>query len=99
MTSSCHPATCVENVPYSLALRITRICTEHDTIEKRYHEVKELLLSRDYNSSIVDSAIYKARKLPILNALKYRPPQPTNRRPVFVVPYDPRLPPLTEITK
>ena len=99
MTSSCHPATCVENIPYSLALRITRICTEKYTREKRYNELKELLLNRDYKSSLIDAAIDKARKIPRLEAIKYKPPQPTNRRPVFVVPYDPRLPPLNEITK
>ena len=99
LTSSCHPATCVENIPYSLALRITRICTENDTREKRYSELKELLMNREYNERIIDAAINKARKIPRLEAIQHKPPQPTNRRPVFVVPYDPRLPPLTSITK
>ena len=56
LTTSCYPATCVENIPYSLALRITRICTEKNTREKRYCELKELLMNRDYNASLVDAA-------------------------------------------
>ena len=42
LTSSCHPVECTDNIPFSLALRIVRICSEIETREKRFLELKEL---------------------------------------------------------
>ena len=100
LTSSCHPAHVPENIPFSQALRITRICSEDGTKEKRFSELKQLFLDRQYPEKIIDAAITKARAIPRLEALKpaSAPPQTTTRRPVFVVPYDPRLPSVQPIT-
>ena len=46
LTSSCHPAENVTNIPYSLALRITRICSEVSERDQAYQELKEMLLHR-----------------------------------------------------
>ena len=46
LTSSCHPAHCVENIPFSLALRINRICTDISQRDIRHHELKEMLFIR-----------------------------------------------------
>ena len=48
LTSSCHPNHVTSNIPYSLALRITRICSEPETRDLRHSELRELLLERDY---------------------------------------------------
>ena len=46
LTSSCHPAHVTNNIPYSLALRIVRICSKEEDREKRFSELKQMLLDR-----------------------------------------------------
>ena len=89
LPSSCHPAHVTSNIPYSLALRIVRICTFSEDREKRFLELKDLLLSREYKPDIINSAIEKARKVLRSEALKR----------VFVINYDPRLPSIPSIVK
>ena len=99
LTSSCHPSHVAENIPFSQCLRIVRICSEESAKEKRFLELKELLKDRKYPENIIEAAINKARNIPRLAALKtQKPPQPTSRRPVFVVQYDPRMPNPTDVT-
>ena len=43
LPDSCHPYCNIKNIPYSLALRITRICTEEHTRDQRHNELKEML--------------------------------------------------------
>lgn len=97
MTSSCHPAQCVENIPYSLALRITRICSEPEARENRFIELKEMLNNREYTPKLVDAAIAKARAVTREVALREVSRQPSTNRPVYVVRYDPRLPDIPNI--
>ena len=98
LTSSCHPTHVTNNIPFSLALRIVRICSLPEDRDKRLTELKNLLLSRDYKSGIINAAIEKAKKITRNEALKKVETKPNqNRRPVFVVSYDPRLPSITGI--
>ena len=99
LTSSCHPNHVTSNIPYSLALRIVRICSETSTRNKRLEELKQLLLQRDYKTKIIDAAIAKAKKIPRSEALKKVERDKTNERPVFVVTYDPRYPSINNIVK
>ena len=64
LPSSCHPAHMTENIPFSLAYRIVRICSSPTTRDKRLEELKEMLLSRDYKSPLVNLAIKKAKQIP-----------------------------------
>ena len=96
LTSSCHPSHVADSIPFSQCLRIVRICSEDSDKEKRFLELKELLKDRKYPENVIEAAIIKARRIPRLEALKIkRPPQPTRRRPIFVVQFDPRLPNIT----
>ena len=70
LTSSCHPIGCTKNIPFSLGLRIVRICTNPDTRDRRLDELKQLLLDRNYPERLVDSAIDKARAVPRRIALR-----------------------------
>ena len=63
LTSSCHPVQCTENIPFSLALRIIRICSENKTRDERLGELKQLLLDREYREGMIDAAINKARSI------------------------------------
>ena len=98
LTSSCHPIECLDSIPFSLSLRINRVCMEEDTRDMRFQELKEMLLDRDYTPGIINAAISKARAIPRHVALRRVPRQDINSRPVFVVRYDPRLPSIPNIT-
>ena len=97
LTSSCSPATVTENIPFSLALRIVRNCSEPEIREQRFTELKELLLARSYLPGMVDAAINRARSIPRTQALKQVERQRQTRRPINVVTFDPRLPSLQNI--
>jgi hypothetical protein len=101
LPGSCHPPSCVANIPLSLAMRITRICSEPQTRDMRYAELKNMLLDREYREGMIDAAIAKAKSIPREQAIKRvaRDNNPTVRRPVFVATWDPRLPNIPAITK
>ena len=61
---SCHPKATSSSIPYSLSLRIVRICTNSEKRDLRLQELKQLLLTRDYPETLIDSSIKKARKIP-----------------------------------
>ena len=48
LTIFCHPAHVTDNIPFSLALRIIRICSENTGRDIRLAELKSLLLYRGY---------------------------------------------------
>ena len=60
LPSSCHVASVTNNIPYSLALRIVRICSETEARDQRLSELKNLLLDREYRPGVINSAIDKA---------------------------------------
>ena len=78
LTSSIHPAHCHENIPFSLAMRITRICTKPETRDKRHQELKEMLLEREYRSGMIDSAIQRAKAIPRKQAINFIGKTPSN---------------------
>ena len=97
LPSSCHPAHVTENIPFSLAMRIVRICALKEDREKRFLELKDLLLARDYKQKIIEAAIQKARNIPRKEALKKVHREKTSTRPVFIINFDPRLPSISGI--
>ena len=99
LPSSCHPAHVTQNIPFSLALRIVRICSFKVDREKRFLELKDLLLSRVYKPKIIDSAIERARNIPRKEALKKVNKENNSTRPVFVMHFDPRLPSIPSTIK
>ena len=57
LPSSCHPKQTTTNIPFSLCLRILRICTNPEIRQKRMQDLKQRLLSRKYPDRIIDSVI------------------------------------------
>ena len=82
------------NIPFSLALRIVRICSEPETRDIRLAELRELLLQRDYKPSIIDGNIDKAKRISRTEAFKK---VVKTKSTLFVVPYHPSLPPIPKI--
>ena len=97
LTSSCHPAQTTANIPFSLGLRIVRICSTSESRDKRLAELKGLLLSRGYSDRMVNSAVDRARAIPRDIALRKVTHNKAKNRPVFAVTYDPRLPSIQSI--
>ena len=87
----------MDNIPYSLALRIVRICSLEEDREEGLEELRELLLARSYRPGLVDTAISRARAIPRGVALQPRATHQQTRRPIHVVTYDPRLPQVQQI--
>ena len=60
LPTSCHPSHIFNNIPYSLALRLVRICSKEDSLKQRMTELETMLVSREYNRNVVRAAIAKA---------------------------------------
>ena len=86
-----------KNIPFSLSLRIVRICTKYENRVKRLEQLKVLLLERGYPHHVIDPSINRALKIPRTQALIKVNKSETDKRPVFAVKYDPRLPPIGPI--
>ena len=95
--SSCHPRDCFKSIPYSLALRVIRICSNPNQRDKRLRELSEKLQYREYSEHNINSAIQRALKVPRKIALQEVNKQKNTSRPVFAVTYDPRLPDIQKI--
>ena len=97
LPSSCHPKTTTLGIPYSLSLRIIRICTKIENRDKRLAELKDLLIARDYPENLVTRAIERAKKIPRRIALMKIRKKESENRPVFSNQYDPRLPAIQQV--
>ena len=96
LPSSCHPTHIFNNIPYSLALRLVRICSQKENLKIRLEELKVMLLSRNYRKNIVNAAIDKALNTPRIEALKKVVKNKTDRV-IFAVTYHPMLPSISTI--
>ena len=103
--SSCHPIHTKQNLPYSLDLRIRRICTRLTDFEKHAKELRSYLIARGYKLKNIMDSINKARKISlydILNKnnqdwLEYIKDEDKNDKVVFSVTYNPALPNIHKI--
>jgi hypothetical protein len=59
-----------KNIPYSLALRLVRICSLRVDLIKRLEELKAMLISRKYNKKVINDAIKRALEIDRQKALK-----------------------------
>ena len=59
LPSSCHPPHTTKNIPFSLALRIVRICMDTDSQDLRLGELQEMLRSHDYGGGLIDTVIQR----------------------------------------
>ena len=97
LPSSVHPMHCTKNIPYSLAMRIIKICSETTNRDLRLLELKQMLLDRDYEEQLIDSEIKRALNIPRESALNpNHSTKKENDRPIYVSTFDPRLPIITK---
>jgi hypothetical protein len=99
LPTSSHPAHITTNIPFSLCLRLVRICSDRATLILRLEELKQMLLSRSYDIKIIDGAISKAMDIDRKLSLEKKVQEPTTNRIPFVITYHPGLPSLSTILK
>ena len=98
LPTSCHPKHCCKNIPYSLALRLRRICSDSNTFELRAQELTNQLHRRGYLKQDIASAIDKARQRSRDALLSYRPKSAEVGTILpFVLTYHPDLPKVRDI--
>ena len=93
LPTSCHPKHCCKNIPYSLALRVRRICTQKSDFDHRASELSEHLCRRGYKQSSVSQAVQKVSTLERADLLQYnasKTPKPSGIP--FVTTFHPDLP-------
>jgi hypothetical protein len=96
LPSSCHPSHTFKSIPYSLAIRLVRICSTKQILQQRLGELKTMLLSRKYNKNVVNAAIEKAWSLDRNQMLKKREKK-QNDRVVLALTFNPKLPSVSKI--
>ena len=89
--TSCRPRHTKTSIPYSLALRLRRICSNDQLFEKRARELQNVLLERGYKNKLIKDCTTKARKTTREEALKTKLNASTDRVPL-VVTFNPALP-------
>ncbi|XP_060598432.1 uncharacterized protein LOC132752158 [Ruditapes philippinarum] len=94
LPSSCHPRHCCKNIPYSLALRIKRICSNPSTFYIRAKELSEHLRKRGYKEEDIANAILNADSKHRKDLLEYKHQSSgsTQNKIPFVLTYHPDLP-------
>ena len=96
LISSCHPPHTKRSIPYSLALRLRRICSNYDTYKQRSQELMNYLVNRGYRLDFLKTQIQRAFDVSRNDALKTKPKRQTDTVP-FVITYNPALPNITRI--
>ena len=96
LPTSCHPEHCCKSVPYSLALRLRRICSDSDTFESRARELTDNLCKRGYQKREISLALERARQQKREDLLSYRHKSESSVLP-FVLTYHPDLPKVRDI--
>ena len=93
LKSSCHPAHTKRTIPFSLALRLRRICSTDHFFNKRCYELINYLALRGYSRRLLKREVNRVRNISRQEALKPRP-QTDNQsaRTPFVITFNPALP-------
>ena len=61
MPSSVHPEHISNNIPFSLAFRIRRICSREEDFNMRLSQFRIKLLERNYKPKVIDAAFARIR--------------------------------------
>ena len=96
--SSCHPLHTKRSIPFSLALRLRRICSTDATFHTRTAQLTTYLLKRGYNRNFVNKQIRRAADIPRQLTLQTKDINKPKRIP-FVTTFNPSLPHISHIIK
>ena len=96
--SSCHPSHTKKAIPFSLALRLRRICSTDATFHTRTAQLTTYLLKRGYNRNFVNKQIRRAADIPRQLTLQTKDVNKPKRIP-FITTFNPSLPHISHIIK
>ena len=96
LPSSSHPGHIHKNIPYSLAYRLLRICSDPHDFSKQLENLKIDLISRNYKPKIIDDAFIKIKKMSRKEVLK-KVESKNDKKIPLVTKFHPNLPSLTKI--
>ena len=96
--SACHPLHTKKAIPFSLALRLRRICSTDETFKIRTTELTTYLLKRGYKRNFVTKQIQRAADIPCTHTLQPKQTDKPKRIP-FITTYNPSLPSIFNIIK
>ena len=98
--SSSHPYHTKKSIPYSLALRLRRICSKDEVFDARSTELERYLTKRGYKNNFVKSQISRAKSIPRNDTLKENSPEikKPDRVP-FITTYNPALPNIHKVLR
>ena len=98
--SSSHPCHTKKSIPYSLALRLRRICSKDEFFDTRSSELERYLTKRGYKNNFVKSQISRAKSIPRNDTLKENSPEikKPDRVP-FITTYNPALPNIHKVLR
>ena len=96
--SSCHPLHTKKAIPFSLALRLRRICSTDATFHTRTAQLATYLLKRGYNRNFVNKQIRRAADIPRQLTLQTKDINKPKRIP-FITTFNPCLPHISHIIK
>ena len=91
--SSCHPQHTKRAIPFSLALRLRRICSSDETFKQRSNELKSYLNKRGYNLPFLNQEIARVHNITRTQTLTPKDTPTTNQpqRVPLVITYNPAL--------
>ena len=98
LSSSCHPRHTKKAIPFSLALRLRRICSTDATFKHRINELKTYLFARGYNYNFLEDQFLGAANISRTSALQTKP-KDSNHVVPFVVTYIQALPRISNILR
>ena len=91
--TSCHPHHQKANLPYALALRIRRICSDPEDFKDHCQKLAQRLRSRGYKMGLIKDGIRKATAVTREEALTpTTQPEQKRDRVIFSTTYNPMLP-------
>ena len=96
--SSCHPLHTKKAIPFSLALRLRRICSTDATFNTRAAQLTTYLLKRGYSRNFVTKQIRRAADIPRRLTLQTKDVNKPKRIP-FITTFNPSLPHISNIIK
>ena len=96
--SSCHPLHTQKAIPFSLALRLRRICSTDETFKIRTTELTTYLLKRGYKRDFVSKQIQRAANIPHIHTLQPKQINKPERIP-FLTTYNQSLPSIFNVIK
>ena len=94
--SSCHPLNTKNAIPFSLALRLRRICSIEEMFNIRTAQLTTYLLKRGYKRNFLTKQIQRAANIPRRLALQTKDMNKPTRVP-FITTFKPSLPHISNI--